>query len=153
MHVNSKVKPSVMTQNLVKDQPLNFLKVSEEAIVNSYKFNLKRFDLYDRIMIQLRNEIYFLKINRIVLIIASRDYTEIYTSNKKYIINKCMEEWESRLPNHDFCRVHRSYIVNLNYIRKCTKCSPNKAIITLKEIPIDVKVSRYYYKRIKEFYK
>jgi DNA-binding LytR/AlgR family response regulator len=62
-----------------------------------------------------------------------------------------MSEWESRLPEEHFCRVHRNSIVNFNFIEKTEK-SGNTAVINMVGIPGPVVVSRGYYKLMKARY-
>ncbi len=53
----------------------------------------------------------------------SRDnYTKVYFAHKKpLLISKTLKNTESILPEKIFFRIHRSYIVNLNYIKKLDK--------------------------------
>jgi len=106
----------------------------------------------DRIMIEQKNSIHFLKIDNIVLINASKSYTVIIDkTGGKYLICRSMSEWESRLPEEHFCRVHRNSIVNFNFIEKTEK-SGNTAVINMVGIPGPVVVSRGYYKLMKARY-
>jgi two-component system LytT family response regulator len=119
----------------------------KEAFTSISKF---RYD--DRIMIEQKNSIHFLKIDNIVLINASKSYTIITDkSGKKYLICRSMSEWESRLPEEHFCRVHRNSIVNFNFIEKTEK-SGNSAVINIVGIPNPVLVSRGYYKLMRSRY-
>ncbi|MBQ7942975.1 MAG: response regulator transcription factor [Lachnospiraceae bacterium] len=44
---------------------------------------------------------------------AEDKYTYLVTEDEKYLIRRTMKEWEEVLPHTDFCRVNRSYIINL----------------------------------------
>ena len=107
----------------------------------------------DRLMVSHRNFINFVRIRDIVIISAARDYSSIKTDDKKeYLISKTMNEWEERLPEGLFCRIHRSYIVNFEHISEVKKLSSNSADVYIHGIDQPFRVSRSYYHRIKEKY-
>jgi two-component system LytT family response regulator len=113
---------------------------------------VSKFRYDDRIMIEQKNSIHFLKIDNIVLIIASKSYTILLDkTGKKYLICRSMSEWESRLPEEHFCRVHRNTIINFNFIEKTEKVG-NTAVIGIVGIKDPVVVSRGYYKHMKSRY-
>ena len=69
----------------------------------------------DNLFLKLNNSYNFLRINTIVAIQAADDYTEIITNDgKKKLVSKKMHEWEDRLPEQNFCRIHRSTIINIS---------------------------------------
>lgn len=53
----------------------------------------------------------------IVYIEALADYISIHTTNAKYTILSTMKAIESRLPEDDFARIHRSYIIRIDRIK------------------------------------
>jgi two-component system, LytTR family, response regulator len=58
------------------------------------------------------------KINNIVYCEADENYTKIFTvSGQPIIVSKTMKVVEELLPPEYFFRIHKSYIVNLNYVR------------------------------------
>jgi DNA-binding LytR/AlgR family response regulator len=63
-----------------------------------------------------------------------------------------MQEYEKRLPDQHFMRIHRSYIVNFSFIEKTDKHAHHTALLFLKGLNDPVKISRSYYKKIKERY-
>ncbi|MBU3660888.1 MAG: LytTR family transcriptional regulator [Flavobacteriales bacterium] len=76
------------------------------------------------------SKIYF---NDILFLKSDHVYTEIFVKNgEKYIIRESLGEYANQL-NEDFVRVHRSFIVNFQYI---SKIEPNQLIINEFEIPI-----------------
>ncbi|MBD3376198.1 response regulator [candidate division KSB1 bacterium] len=61
----------------------------------------------------------FIRVDSILCIIAAKDYTLIKTSyGINGLVNRSMTDWEQRLPDNLFCRIHRSTIVNLAAIEK-----------------------------------
>jgi len=87
-------------------------------------------------------------LNDIILLKADNNYTEfIIKKGKSILVSKTIKEYEDLLSSDVFFRVHKSTIVNLNYIEKYTKGDGGE--ITMLNGSI-VKVSRY---RKKEFLK
>ena len=142
-----------MESSIIRKEDKSNTQKDRVPIRKAISQNKKRLDSASRIMIQSRNDISFVKVNTIMLIVAAKDYTEVFINNgRKLIVHKTMDEWDFRLPNYEFCRVHRSFIVNFNYIEKCMRSSPNTAIIVMRDISITVRVSRYYFQKLKLIY-
>lgn len=75
--------------------------------------------------------------HEILYLQADSNYTKIFTQTKSYILSKTLKEFESKLLKEDFCRVHHSYIVNLNAIKKLSKGEPLVAELSNgKQIPV-----------------
>jgi two-component system LytT family response regulator len=61
----------------------------------------------------------FIKIETILYCAASSNYTEIFTADgKKYIVSRTLKEYEELLTEHNFFRIHNSFVINLNCIKK-----------------------------------
>lgn len=67
------------------------------------------------------NEIIFIKIADIIYCKADDNYCEIYTINKMYTISKPLKEIEKSINKTSFVRIHRSYLVNLDYSKRLDK--------------------------------
>jgi len=107
----------------------------------------------DRLMVSHRNFIHFIRVADIIIISAAKDYSTVRTKDEKeYLVSKTMNEWEERLPEELFCRIHRSYIVNFEHIEMTKKLSSNSADVYIHGIDQPFRVSRSYYHRIKEKY-
>jgi len=63
-------------------------------------------------LIVKHDDIFFIK--------ADRVYVEIETLNKTHIVQESLTNMLEKLPPDRFMRVHRSYIVNLDYVEKLT---------------------------------
>jgi DNA-binding LytR/AlgR family response regulator len=57
-------------------------------------------------------------IDDILFIKSDADYTEIITKNKKHLSSESLRYWQEHLDNEQFVRVHKSYIINTQKIRK-----------------------------------
>ena len=63
----------------------------------------------------------FIKVNDIIYCEASSNYTQIYTSEGKYLVSKTLKEYDELLSDHNFFRIHNSYLININSIKKYVK--------------------------------
>jgi hypothetical protein len=71
-----------------------------------------------RISVKKHQEIHFIPVNRIQYIEANGDYVLIYTDESKYLKDRTMKYWETHLPDDLFVRIHRSFIINIEWIAK-----------------------------------
>ncbi|PLX13025.1 MAG: DNA-binding response regulator, partial [Marinilabiliales bacterium] len=109
------------------------------------------FNYNDSIFIEHGNNFYFVKLNSIVLISAIGAYTEIITSKgHKMVAHKSMKEWENRLPDNTFVRIHRSTIINIDFIDKIDRWYNYSLRVHLKGIEKSFSISRRYVAAIRE---
>jgi len=115
---------------------------------SSLEFNLK-FD--DRLFLTIGTKLIFIKVSSIIAIESDGDYTRIITTdNKNGLVSKSMKEWESRLPRNYFCRIHRTTIINLEFVEKVEKWFNYSYKVNLKGIEEPYIISRRYAKQLKE---
>lgn len=57
-------------------------------------------------------------VRQIKYIEAQDKYTMVVMENKHYLLRRTMKFWEEMLPHQDFCRIHKSYLLNLDYFEK-----------------------------------
>lgn len=61
----------------------------------------------------------FVKVSNILYCEASSNYTEIVTEDgKKHVVSRTLKEYDEMLTDHNFFRIHNSYLINLNAIKK-----------------------------------
>ena len=66
--------------------------------------------------------IHFIELNDIMYLESSNVYTLCHVLNKApIVVSKSLSSYQEVLPEPDFCRIHESYIVNLNYVETYTK--------------------------------
>ncbi|MCT4580368.1 MAG: response regulator transcription factor [Flavobacteriales bacterium] len=83
-------------------------KVPQENDVNTPKKSFYFKSRYDLIKLD-EDHILYIK--------SDTDFTNIFTSEKKYYSNEILKQWLFKL-GEAFCQVHKSYIVNTNHILK-----------------------------------
>lgn len=104
----------------------------------------------DNLFLKLNNSYNFLRINTIIAIQAADDYSEILTNEgKKYLVYKKMFEWDNRLPEQYFCRIHRSTIININMIDRIEPWYNQSYHVYIKGLTDPFTMSRRYFKSIK----
>lgn len=59
-----------------------------------------------------------LSIQQIRYIEAQDKYTVVYTKTEEHMFRKTMKFWEEQLSGYYFCRIHKSFLVNLNFFIK-----------------------------------
>lgn len=92
----------------------------------------------------------FIKVGDIVCICAESEYSNVYLSGGgKVFIHRLLKEWEEILPQSSFLRIHRSTIINLNFIEKVEKWYQRSFIVKLKGITEPFTISQRYASRIK----
>lgn len=99
----------------------------------------------DALLLTFNTHRKFVRVNTIVCIQSAADYTELITSDgKKGLVRKTMAEWEERLPEAYFCRIHRTTIANIDFIERIEKKDGESYRVCLKGIPTPFAVSRRY---------
>jgi len=105
----------------------------------------------DTVFLQLNNKYAFIKLDSILAISSAGDYTEVITKNSgKGLCSKTMREWEVRLPEKHFSRIHRSTIVNHAYIKKVEDAYNQTYDLYLEGIKEPFIISRGYMGKIKQ---
>lgn len=105
----------------------------------------------DRLFLTVGTHMHFIKISSIIAIQAEGDYTDIQTlEGINGLVAKSMNEWEKRLPENYFVRIHRSTIINLEYIEKIEKWFNYSYRVFMKNITEPLIISRRYAKTLKE---
>lgn len=124
-------------------------KLTKDRAPNSNQ--LRKLEYDDRLFIEIGERSKFLSVSLISHICASGDYSEIFTSGgEKFLLEKPLREWEERLPEKHFARIHRSTIVNLNEIDGIDTSFNRTLNIRLKHATDVLPVSRRYAAKLKE---
>ena len=122
-----------VTDYLVKPNEYpRFLQAAKKAQTN---IEIKRAATEKRMEFYVRTDAKIVRIayEKILFVEALADYVIIQTEVKKHIVHFTMKGIANRLPDGEFVRTHRSYIVNLN---KIEALEDNSLLIGEKYIPI-----------------
>ena len=75
-----------------------------------------------KITIPQQNGFEVIETDNILYCKADDNYTEIFlNTNKKKLVSKTLKYFEVALLNHNFARVHKSYLINVNHVIKYVK--------------------------------
>lgn len=69
------------------------------------------------LIIKADRKLYPLPFNSILYLQAFGDYVKVFTKNQRYLPKETLQNIEKRLPENQFIRVHRSYLVALEAIQ------------------------------------
>ncbi len=101
----------------------NFVNINLGKQVNLLLQNLQQPKKnINKLAIPTHDGLYFFDISAIIYLEANSNYTTIFfTDNTKVTASKTLKELEEILPEDIFFRVHHSFIINLNFIKRYIK--------------------------------
>lgn len=102
-----------------------------------------------RIVVKNGTSILILPTTQIIYIEAYDDYVKIFNNETFYLKKKTMGYYEEVLDPTQFVRVHRSFILNLNYLTKIEALDKNNSLALLKN-GAKIPLSRTGYSKLKE---
>jgi two-component system LytT family response regulator len=72
-----------------------------------------------RLAIPATDGLVFINVGEILYCEASGNYTNIYMDDsRKFVVSRTLKEYEDLLEEQDFFRIHNSFLINLNSIKK-----------------------------------
>ncbi len=75
-----------------------------------------------KLILKTTENIYVVNIQNIIRCKSENNYTTFFLNDgKKILISKTLKEYEELLQAYDFIRIHRSHLINLNYIERFEK--------------------------------
>ena len=110
-----------------------FKKTADKLVKRIAPVNLseKKEDYFIHFKCNLKSE--KVLVNNIKWIEAMGDYVKIVTQNKNYVVLSSMKAFISRLPENQFMRIHKSYIIN---IKKVINHNNNNIFMDGKLLPL-----------------
>lgn len=101
----------------------------------------------ERILVRDRNRIHILPVVDITHIEAQDDYVALYTKESSYLKKETLSGLEKWLDSRQFVRIHRSYLINIDYLSKIEPYAKDSKIAVLKDGKT-LPVSRSGYQRL-----
>lgn len=113
--------------------------------------NISKLSYNDKIFVSDNKVVKFVNIREISAIQSVGNYSKlILSSGEKLIIYKTLKEWSLRLPENKFVRIHRTAIVNIDYISKMEKWFNYSFRIFISGIETPFVVSKSFTSELKE---
>ncbi len=101
---------------------LKLMQRKENEQMKLFIQHLKQPENTGKIALPMANEIQFVDINQIIYCKGEDNYTYFFlTNNKNLLVSKTLKEYEELLSEYKFLRVHRSYLINLNFVKSFVK--------------------------------
>ncbi|MDX1546045.1 MAG: LytTR family DNA-binding domain-containing protein [Rhodothermales bacterium] len=106
--------------------------------------------LDDTIFLRYRKQARFVQLRDVVFISAAGDYSEVTTIDGERALVLCsLKQWEQRLPDEAFVRIHRSTIVHLGRVRRIESMPDNACRVHVEGQSEPLRMSRRYASKIK----
>lgn len=142
------LKP-VSSQRLA--QTIERLGQSTTATAAAAESGGKNLEYDDFIFVNSGRNSKFIKVGSIKCVLAAGVYSEILSAEgEKFLLLKPLSEWENRLPAKNFLRVHRSTIINLEFIERVEKRFNYSHRIYLQGVEEPFVISRRYAAKLKD---
>ncbi len=103
----------------------------------------------NRIVVKNGNKIKIIPVNEVLYLEAADDYVKVHTADGYFLKSKTMAHFENVLDTAVFCRCHRSYLVNTQYITRIEPYEKDGHLAILKN-GAKVAVSRGGYGKLRE---
>jgi two-component system LytT family response regulator len=101
----------------------------------------------ERLTVKTDGRVYFVKSDAVDWVAAEGNYVRVHAGNTSHLIRETISAVEAQLDPAQFCRIHRSTIVNLDRIREMQAWFAGDYMVILKD-GAKLKLSRTYRDRL-----
>ena len=103
------------------------------------------------ITVKLANKYFRIYLNDIEYVISSGNYCEIFHNSSKHLIREKISAFIEQLPDKQFLRVHKSHIINMDYVKELISIGYGDYEVKMKDEK-KLRVSRSYKKEILPYF-
>jgi DNA-binding LytR/AlgR family response regulator len=107
---------------------MTFIDVSEQTgaamNANSGRMELKKFPVYDNGVCR------FLDADSVYCIRSDGNYCKVFTADRSYYLHLSLKVILQRYTGSSFFRVHKSFVVNLKYVKKISRATVGRTVIS-----------------------
>ncbi len=112
---------------------------------------LHRVSYDDVVYVLVNGSLKFIRVSLLKCIVAEGNYSYIYYKDRrKELVSRTLQEWEELLPETYFIRIHRSTIVNFEYVEQVKKCRNYTHLVCLRDFDEPFVMSRRYAAKLKK---
>jgi DNA-binding LytR/AlgR family response regulator len=111
----------------------------------------KKYSVDDKIFLSVNGKPIIIQVKDIIYIVAENQYTSLkLIDGKSILIRKSITVWEQLLPPKKFLRIHRSNIINTEYIVKMERWYNSSFLIYMKDIKEPFVISKRYSAKLRK---
>lgn len=104
----------------------------------------------DRLFLRVDDRMNFIRVRDIVAVLAARDNSILHLVDGRQVrVRKSLREWMDRLPERDFVRIHRSTMVNLEFVERLEEWSHFSYRVYLRGLAKPLQMSRRWGARVR----
>lgn len=107
-------------------------------------------DTLGKLAVETDGEIDYISVEDILYLYREENVTKIMTDSHEYEVRFTLKELEQRLAPFSFFRIHRGYLVNLNYVVRLTPWFNGAFHLELKGRDEKLSVSRNYVRELRQ---
>ena len=97
---------------------MNMISYEEQLQINHLESDLKEMSRTEKLILRTSDEIHSIDFTELIRIEASGNYAVFYvTDGRKIIVSKPMKEFEERLYQNSFFKIHKSHMVNVKKLK------------------------------------
>jgi two-component system, LytTR family, response regulator len=90
---------------------------------------------HSRLAVPSSDGLVFVSVDGILYCEASGNYTNIHMGDgRKFVVSRTLKEYEEMLEDLDFFRIHNSYLINLNLIKKYIRGEGGQVVMTNEQV-------------------
>ncbi|NMH27840.1 LytR/AlgR family response regulator transcription factor [Flavobacterium silvaticum] len=106
-----------------------------------------------KITLTSAKDIYYVPIEDILYIHGENNYSTFHLADQqKIVVSKTLKEYESTLPEQDFFRIHKSFLININHLHKINKGIELQAVMKDgKHIEVSTRRKTDFIKKMERF--
>ena len=101
----------------------------------------------ERVLIKIGSTIKIIPVNSIIFLSADDDYVQVHTPDGSFLSNKTMRYFERHLDPASFVRVHRSFIIQIDQIKRIEPYEKESYRAILKN-EVRVRISKTGYPKL-----
>lgn len=128
---------------------LNAGKKDTDSVKNILAVVEEQPDLLSRIAVKVRHKVHVIPVQEIRYLEADGDYVTIHTEKDKFLKEKTMKYFEMHLDPERFIRIHRSTIINIDFMDKLEYYDKESYAVLMKD-GTSLKASTSGYKVLKD---
>jgi two-component system, LytTR family, response regulator len=105
---------------------------SAVSFISRARESLEKTAALSRIFVRDGNRILPIALSALERIQGADDYVTLYTLTKNYLVHLRLSDLEERLPSSNFLRIHRSHLINLEFVTSIQGYDPARVEVTMK---------------------